>query len=116
MRPDEHDLACLWDMLDAALAARRYADSVTYESYLKNDLLRSGVQYQLLVIGEAVGSVSDAFKKAHPEIPWRDIVSQRNFLVHVYDGIDDEKVWQVITVDLPALVATLRAILPSVPE
>ena len=42
-----------------------------------------------------------------PGVPWSSIVSLRNRLIHGYDDIDHDIVWEVVTTDLPALVSGL---------
>ena len=47
----------------------------------------------------------------HPEIPWPQIISLRNRLIHGYEAVDNDILWQIIVHDLPLLVAALKAIL-----
>jgi uncharacterized protein with HEPN domain len=54
--------------------------------------------------------VPDAFRLANPEIAWREIVAMRNQLIHGYLGIDLKIVWDVITVELPALLEWLDSV------
>ena len=49
-----------------------------------DDLYRSAVLRQLGIIGEAAANLSDAFRAAYPEIAWRQVVAQRNNLIHGY--------------------------------
>ena len=44
-------------------------------------------------------------------IPWREIVAMRNRLIHGYDAIDKEILWEVVTNDLPPLAAGIEQIL-----
>jgi len=64
------------------------------------------------VIGEAARQVSAEFAAAHPEIPWAIITGMRHKLVHDYLGVDEDIVWQVVTTDLPSLVAALEPLVP----
>jgi uncharacterized protein with HEPN domain len=63
------------------------------------------------IIGEASGKVSEVSRAQAPEIPWRAMVGMRNRLTHAYFDIDAEIVWKTATVELPALAASLRALL-----
>lgn len=67
------------------------------------------------IIGEAGRHVSPEFSSDHPEIPWADIVGMRHKVVHDYLGIDEDIVWQVVTEDLPKLVAALDPLVPPAP-
>ncbi|MGE3108782.1 MAG: DUF86 domain-containing protein [Phycisphaerales bacterium] len=74
-------------------------------------LLRSAVERQVEVIGEASRLVSRVFREAHPEVPWSAIQAQRHRLAHEYGVIDDDLIWKVATVHVPALVAPLKSLL-----
>jgi uncharacterized protein with HEPN domain len=56
----------------------------------------------LEVIGEAARTLSPAFRKAHPEIPWRAMIGFRVLATHVYWEVEPERVW-VIVRSLPEL-------------
>jgi len=47
------------------------------------------------IIGEAARHVSPEFIAAHPEIPWRQIIGQRNILAHEYGQIDHEMLFRM---------------------
>jgi uncharacterized protein with HEPN domain len=64
------------------------------------------------IVGEAAARVSRPRRKRHPEILWSQIISLRNRLIHGYDVIDFDILWQILTVDLPALIAMLEKIVP----
>ena len=89
-QPDpKRDDAWLLDMLVAAKAVRSFVDGRTYDEYLKELMFRSAVERQVEIVGEAARGISDPFKTAHPEIPWRAIMAQRHRLAHEYGEIDD---------------------------
>ena len=64
------------------------------------------------IVGEAATRVSRPRRKRHPEILWSQIIGLRNRLIHGYDVIDFDILWQILTVDLPALIAMLEKIVP----
>jgi len=51
-------------------------------------------------------------KAAHPEIPWAPIMSVRNRIVHEYFRLDLLKVWELVTADVPALIAAIEPLVP----
>jgi uncharacterized protein with HEPN domain len=55
--------------------------------------------------------LSSELKEKYPEIRWKGIVGMRNILVHGYDGIDTETLWDVITEDVPKLKAACEKVL-----
>ena len=68
------------------------------------------------VIGEAATKVTAELRQRHPEIAWTQIVGMRHRLVHDYDEINYDIVWDVATRDLPPLVTALERALAAWPE
>lgn len=62
----------------------------------------------LEVIGEAAHRVSDEERARIPEIPWPQIIGLRNRLIHGYDEVDFDILWQIVTHDLPRLAEILE--------
>ena len=83
-----------------------------YESDL---LLRSAVERQIEIIGEAARRVSKEFQVAHSEIPWRPIQAQRHVLAHDYGEIKHERVWRVAETHVPELIVLLEPLVPTPP-
>lgn len=109
------DPANLWDMLEAAEKVQRFLKNKTFEDFLIDDLLRSAVERNLEIIGEAARRISDDLKQEHPEIPWRKIIAQRNVLIHEYDDINYKEIWEVANFHLPRLIAQIRPLIPPFP-
>jgi uncharacterized protein with HEPN domain len=115
MRPEERDAALLWDMLVHARRAQRFVAGRTLDNYRSDQLLRSAVERVVQVIGEAASKVSQSFRAANPGVPWQPIIKQRHILVHEYGVIDDEKIWRVATLHVPALIGMLESLIPPPP-
>jgi uncharacterized protein with HEPN domain len=86
---------------------------VSQAEFERNNQLRYAVERQLMVIGEAARHVSEEFQEQHPEIPWLQIIGQRNVLAHDYGEILVERVWLTATKSLPELIARLDQIVPN---
>jgi uncharacterized protein with HEPN domain len=82
MPPTKSDDGYLWDMLDAARSVSEFVAGRSFDQYLADKLLRSAVERQIEIIGEAARHVSDGTQGSHPEIPWRLISAQRQVLAH----------------------------------
>jgi uncharacterized protein with HEPN domain len=67
---------------------------------------------QLMIVGEAIKGLSPGFREAHPSIAWSDIARMRDKLIHHYNDIDDQEVWEAAARDIPALLAYVRPLLP----
>ena len=80
-------------------------------SDLENDrLLELGLVRLIGIIGEAAARVTIEFRSAHPVVPWPQIIAMRNRLVHGYDEVDLDVLWDTVQDDLPPLVTTLEAL------
>ncbi len=117
MPPDsERDPVHLWDMLKAAEGILSSLQGFTFAQYVEDENLRLATERRIEIIGEAARRLSASFKEAHPEIPWRSIVDQRNVLVHAYDEIADERIWRLTVTSIPLLVAQLTTMVPPLPQ
>jgi uncharacterized protein with HEPN domain len=112
----DRDGALLLDMLTAARAVVSFVAGRTFAEYEQDLLLRSAVERQVEIIGEAARSVSDPFKSAHAQIAWRPIMAQRNRLAHEYGTINDELIWRVATIHIPELIAQIEPLTPPIAE
>ena len=65
------------------------------------------------ILGEAAARVSMPARDKHPQIPWADIVGMRNRLIHRYDVVDLNLLWDTVETDLPPLIAALEGILEN---
>jgi uncharacterized protein with HEPN domain len=109
------DEAWLWDMLQASREAALFVRDRSQPDFDHDLLLRRAVERVVEIIGEAARKVSEPFKDAHPEIPWRAITAQRHILAHDYDLVDDQKVWRVATIYVPVLIEQLTPLVPTPP-
>lgn len=107
------DGAWLLDMLTAAKAVTLFVAGRTYKHYSSDLMLRSAVERQVEIIGEAARGISEPFRSAHPEIPWRPIMAQRHRLSREYGEIDDQLIWRVATVHIPLLIPQLEPLVPA---
>ncbi len=85
------------------------------DQFLADRKTQSSAIYQLLVIGEAVKRLSSGFRTQHPTVPWALIAGMRDHLIHAYDSVDWEEVWNTIHSDVPALLANIEPLLPITP-
>lgn len=66
------------------------------------------------IIGEAASRLSPSLREASLSIPWEDVISMRNVLVHQYFGVDLEMVWDTISADIPMLKSEIVSVLRSI--
>ena len=116
MLPDTRDAGYLLDMLQHAEGVVRAVERHAFDDYAADEDLRLAVERRIEIIGEAARRISETFQKAHPEVPWRKIVAQRNILAHEYGEIEDEILWDVATVSVPELLRLLEPLVPPLED
>ncbi len=111
MRKD--DLIRLRHMLDAAREAALFARGKTRSSLETNRMLILSIVKDLEIIGEAASKMTNETREEFPQIPWMNIISMRNRLIHAYFDINLDIVWKTVVEDLPPLIAELEKIAPD---
>jgi uncharacterized protein with HEPN domain len=112
MQPEDRDAAYLWDMLQAAKEVEAMVGDHDLAGFLDNIVLVRALERGVEIIGEAARRVSTTYMEAHPEIPWRKIIGQRNILAHEYGQIDHELLFKTATDDIPELITVIESLLP----
>lgn len=108
----KHDSVIFYrHMLDHAQEAVALIHGKSRKDLDRDRLLNLALVRLLEIIGEAANRIPKEDQARHPQIPWPQIVSLRNRLIHGYDSVDFDILWQIITQDLPPLIATLEAII-----
>jgi uncharacterized protein with HEPN domain len=88
-----------------------YVSGINFEEFNSDKKTQDAVIRQIAIIGEAMGKLGKDFIEEHPELPAKEAVSMRNVLVHDYDWVDTEEVWQTLERDLPELKQSIEKIL-----
>jgi len=112
MRPEERDPAYLWDILQASREVEDMLVEHDLPAFMENRVLIRAIERNMEIIGEAARRVSMEFKAQHPEIPWRQVIGQRNILAHEYGQIDHELLYKTAAEDVPELSQMIRSLLP----
>ena len=98
----------LLDILTAARLAIGYVEGRTEESFLTDVQCQDAVIRRLEIIGEAARRISAEFYAVLPELPWPEMIGMRNIMIHRYDDIDLNVVWESVQSSLPRLIATIE--------
>lgn len=102
----------LEDARQAAEYIAQFTSDKKMADYVDDALLRSGVERQFQIIGEALNRLIKLDPNLTAQISQcRRIISFRNILVHGYDVVDNAVVWDVIVNDLPKLRARVQELL-----
>lgn len=108
--PLDRDRAYLVDILESARLALRYVTDISEEDFFSDVRSQDAVLRRLEIIGEAARRLSQETREAYPQVPWQRMYSMRNFLIHQYDSVDLQVVWDTVGRDLASLISTLEAI------
>jgi uncharacterized protein with HEPN domain len=98
-------------MLDYARKARTLLKGRTRGDLDEDELLSLALTRVVEIIGEAATRVSHESQQDYALIPWPQIIGLRNRLVHGYDAVDFEILWDIIHSDIPPLIEQLEAII-----
>lgn len=111
MRPPEVR-KYLFDMAEACGLIRTFLSGKSFDDYAGDPLLRSGVERQFEVIGEALARLLETAPELSERISdSRRIISFRNRLIHGYATVADDIVWGIVEGNLPTLEAEVQQLL-----
>jgi uncharacterized protein with HEPN domain len=99
--PHHDDAVSLRQMLDHAREASDLVKNRPRTALDQDRVLTLALVQLCQIIGEAASRVSALRRQQHLEVPWAQIIAMRNRLIHGYDTVDLEILWQVLTGDLP---------------
>jgi uncharacterized protein with HEPN domain len=102
------DRVSLRDMLNHASEAVELLGDGSRDEFGKNRVMQLAVTRLVEVVGEAASRVSVATRHRYSDIPWPQIIGMRNRLIHGYDVVDWDLLWDTVQSDLPPLIASLR--------
>jgi uncharacterized protein with HEPN domain len=104
------DSQALIDILTGIQQVLRYTQGLKRENLQQDDEKQAAILYRLIVIGEATKRLSNHFREQHPNIPWRQMAGLRDVVIHDYDELDFDILWNVIQVNLPDILPQLQAV------
>ena len=104
------DAAIILDLIEAAAKILTFTTGANKATFGAEAQLVSAVSFQVAILGEAVKRLSVGLQRTHPEIPWRKIAGMRDRLIHGYNDIDVDELWNTATRDVPMLLKQLRRI------
>ena len=107
----------LFDARQACISIQEFVVGKSLGDYDNDLLLRSAIERQFIIVGEALLQASKHGQSFEGVITdARRIVAFRNVLVHVYAAVNNQIVWEVIEKNLPTLVRELDALLAKAPS
>lgn len=102
----------LEDIRLAAQRIQKFIKGKMFEDYLADDLLRSGVERQFEIVGEAINRLAKSDPETASKIrEYKRVISFRNVLVHGYDIVEHQVVWDLLEIKLPTLSQDVEELL-----
>ena len=103
MRERARDKGRLEDIVEYSNNVTNFISGHTFETFVADKSTYYSVMKNVEVVGEAAYMLSKAFKKAHPETPWKIVQGMRHVLVHDYAGIDSKELFNTAVNGIPEL-------------
>lgn len=109
--PKRNNNLLLQDINESGLKILRYTNEMSFKTFENDERTIDAVIRNFEIIGEASRNLTPAFLNQHHHIPWPEIISYRNLLIHEYFGISLKAVWDIIQNDLPELMEMIAPLL-----
>ena len=110
----EHEVIILEKMKHYAVNAVVFMGShSTIEEFSADYKTIAACTQYLSQVGECVSRLDDEFIRAFPQIPWRKLKNLRNQIVHDYDGIQVQIVWDILTKQIQELINNIDNLLQA---
>ena len=111
--PQSRTEVALRHMLDFAKEACAFVQGKSQSDLESNRMFSLAITRLLEIIGEVGNRIPSEERTPYPEIPWSQIIGMRNRLIHGYDFVDFDVLWQTVIEDLPPLIEAIEKILSS---
>ena len=99
------------DILDAMEKADTLLEGVDYEQFESDFRINYAVVRALEIVGEATKRLPDDLRQKYSEIPWKGMAGMRDRIIHAYDTVDMQIVWEVVKKDIPLIKPQIQQIL-----
>ncbi|OGO74538.1 MAG: hypothetical protein A3K41_04400 [Chloroflexi bacterium RIFOXYD12_FULL_57_15] len=99
------------DILECIGKIERHTQGLSYSGFEEDEKTIDAILRNLEIIGEAARHIPREVKSRFPDIPWMEMQTMRNIVIHEYHGVNLKIIWQTVEEDLPLLVPQLQKIL-----
>lgn len=99
------------DILEAMDKAELLLEGVTYDRFEADFRINFAVVRALEIIGEASKRLPEDLRQKYPGIPWKGMAGMRDRIIHGYDNVDLQIVWDVVKKDIPQIKPQVQQIL-----
>jgi len=99
------------DILDAMNKAESLVEGASFIQFVADYRTNFAVVRALEIIGEAAKRLPEDLRKRYPDIPWKGMSGMRDRIIHGYDNVDLQIVWDVVKRDIPQIKPKIERIL-----
>lgn len=99
------------DIVDAMEKAEILLKGVTYDQFESDFRINFAVVRALEIVGEATKRLPMTLRDQYPNIPWKQMAGMRDRIIHGYDTVDLEIVWDVVKQDIPKIKPQIQQVL-----
>jgi uncharacterized protein with HEPN domain len=99
------------DILDAMNKAEALLEGISYSQFETDFRINFAVVRALEIIGEAAKRLPEELRQRYPDVPWKGMAGMRDRIIHGYDNVDLEIVWDVVKRDIPQIKSKIERIL-----
>lgn len=111
MQPKREYLDFLQDIVESMELAQEYVSGMTLEQMTADRKTRDSVERTLERTGEAAKRIPPDIQKMYPKVPWSGIIGMRNVIIHRYDGLEYQIIWDTIHQSIPKYLPLVRDML-----
>ena len=90
-----------------------FSHGLDYPNFLADEKTVFSCSFALGQIGELANKLSDEFKNTHIDLPWKQMTALRHRIVHGYDSVQQDLVWDIVKDDIPKLQENINNIKDS---
>lgn len=109
----QNDETYLLDILESAKIAVGYLKGITLKEFEEDLRTQDAIIRRIEIIGEASSKVTEETQIKYKDVSWKSMKGMRNFLIHEYNYIDLEIIWETVKNNLPSLINELEKIIVS---
>jgi uncharacterized protein with HEPN domain len=88
----------------------------TFDTFIADVAKMDAVNRRMEIVGEATKRLTPAFRSQHTVIPWQKMAGMRDRLIHGYDKLELDKVYDAVTQVIPPLIPKIEALIETLPD